>query len=80
MHDGETRIAMGVHARRRDNVAVRAEEPGRRGRPKHKVTRAVMRREEPHQLNDFVQVDDAYLGGARNGGDPGAVQRTGRPS
>ena len=30
-----------------------------------------MRREEPRQLKDFMQIDDAYLGGERNGGKPG---------
>jgi hypothetical protein len=32
---------------------------------------AMMQREEPRQLNGFVQIDDAYLGGERNGGKPG---------
>jgi hypothetical protein len=40
-------------------------------RLKHKVMEAMMRREEPRQLNGFVQIDDAYLGGERNGGKPG---------
>ncbi|EQD58559.1 ISXo5 transposase, partial [mine drainage metagenome] len=40
-------------------------------RLKHKVMEAMTQREEPRQLNAFVQVDDAYLGGERNGGKPG---------
>jgi len=32
-------------------------------RIKHKVMEAMMQREEPRQLNGFVQIDDAYLGG-----------------
>ena len=40
-------------------------------RLKHKVMEAMMQREEPRQLNGFVQIDDAYLGGERNGGKPG---------
>ena len=32
---------------------------------------AMAERETPHQLSGFVQIDDAYLGGERNGGKPG---------
>ena len=38
---------------------------------KHKMMEAMMQREESRQLNGFVQIDDAYLGGERNGGKPG---------
>lgn len=37
---------------------------------KHKIMQVMAEREEPRQLTDFVQVDDAYLGGERNGGKP----------
>lgn len=40
-------------------------------RLKHKVMQAMMEREESRQLEGFVQIDDAYLGGERNGGKPG---------
>ena len=40
-------------------------------RMKHKVMEAMMQREESRQLSGFVQIDDAYLGGERNGGKPG---------
>jgi transposase-like protein len=40
-------------------------------RLKHKIMQAMMEREEARQLAGFVQVDDAYLGGERNGGKPG---------
>ena len=40
-------------------------------RLKHKVMEAMMQREESRQLNGFVQIDDAYLGGELNGGKPG---------
>jgi hypothetical protein len=40
-------------------------------RLKHKVMLAMTEREEPRQLNGFVQIDDAYLGGERTGGKPG---------
>ncbi len=40
-------------------------------RIKHKVMQAMVEREAPHQLSGFVQIDDAYLGGERNGGKPG---------
>ena len=37
-------------------------------RLKHKVMQAMTEREETRILTGFVQVDDAYLGGERNGG------------
>lgn len=40
-------------------------------RLKHKIMQAMLEREESRQLSGFVQVDDAYLGGERNGGKPG---------
>ena len=40
-------------------------------RLKHKVMQAMTEREESRQLHGFVQIDDAYLGGERNGGKPG---------
>jgi transposase-like protein len=40
-------------------------------RLKHKVMEAMTEREEPRQLAGCVQVDDAYLGGERNGGKVG---------
>lgn len=40
-------------------------------RLKHKVMQAMTEREEGRQLAGFVQLDDAYLGGERNGGKVG---------
>lgn len=40
-------------------------------RLKHKVMQAMTEREETRQLAGFVQMDDAYLGGERNGGKRG---------
>jgi transposase-like protein len=40
-------------------------------RIKHKVMQAMAEREAPRRLSGFVQIDDAYLGGERNGGKPG---------
>jgi len=40
-------------------------------RIKHKVMQAMVEREAPRRLSGFVQIDDAYLGGERNGGKPG---------
>ena len=40
-------------------------------RLKHKLMQAMTEREESRQLNGFVQIDDAYLGGEHNGGKPG---------
>ena len=37
----------------------------------HKINRAMAARENVHQLEGVVQVDDAYLGGERAGGKPG---------
>jgi len=41
------------------------------GKLKHKIMQVMTEREEPRQLTGFVQIDDAYLGGERNGGKPG---------
>lgn len=38
---------------------------------KHKIMQAMTEREASRQLTGFVQIDDAYLGGERNGGKPG---------
>ena len=40
-------------------------------RLKHKVMQAMVEREQSRQLKGFVQIDDAYLGGERNGGKVG---------
>ena len=48
-------------------------------RLKHKVMQAMAEREEPRQLEGFVQVDDAYLGGERNGGKPGRGSENKQP-
>ncbi|MGH8115875.1 MAG: IS1595 family transposase, partial [Rhodanobacteraceae bacterium] len=40
-------------------------------RIKHKIMRAMAEREAPRRLQGFVQIDDAYLGGERNGGKVG---------
>ncbi len=40
-------------------------------RLKHKIMQAMSEREDSRKLNGFVQLDDAYLGGERNGGKPG---------
>ena len=40
-------------------------------RLKHKVMQAMTEREDSRKLQGFVQLDDAYLGGERNGGKPG---------
>ena len=37
---------------------------------KHKIMQTMTEREEPRRLTGFVQIDDAYLGGERNGGKP----------
>jgi transposase-like protein len=39
--------------------------------PRDKVMQAMVARESGRQLSGFVQIDDAYLGGERNGGKPG---------
>jgi transposase-like protein len=40
-------------------------------RLKHKIMQAMAEREDTRQLKGFVQIDDAYLGGERNGGKRG---------
>lgn len=40
-------------------------------RLKHKLMQAMTEREATRRLGDLVQVDDAYLGGERNGGKAG---------
>lgn len=40
-------------------------------RIKHKVMQAMAEREAPRRLDGFIQLDDAYLGGERNGGKTG---------
>jgi len=37
-------------------------------RMKHKIMQAMAEREDARKLSGFVQIDDAYLGGERNGG------------
>ena len=48
-------------------------------RLKHKIMQAMMEREATRQLAGFVQVDDAYLGGERNGGKPGRGSENKQP-
>ena len=48
-------------------------------RMKHKIMDAMAQREEGRQLAGFVQVDDAYLGGERNGGKPGRGSENKQP-
>lgn len=48
-------------------------------RLKHKIMQAMMEREETRQLAGLVQVDDAYLGGERNGGKPGRGSENKQP-
>lgn len=48
-------------------------------RLKHKVMQAMMKREEARQLAGFVQLDDAYLGGERNGGKAGRGSENKQP-
>lgn len=48
-------------------------------RLKHKIMKAMTDREETHQLAGFVQRDDAYLGGERNGGKPGRGSENKQP-
>jgi len=45
-------------------------------RLKHKI---MLEREEPRKLKGFVQIDDAYLGGERNGGKPGRGSENKQP-
>lgn len=46
---------------------------------KHKIMQAMLEREEPRQLAGFVQIDDAYLGGERNGGKRGRGSENKQP-
>lgn len=48
-------------------------------RLKHKIMQAMTEREETRQLAGFVQLDDAYLGGERNGGKPGRGSENKQP-
>ena len=48
-------------------------------RIKHKVMQAMTQREESRRLAGFVQIDDAYLGGERNGGKPGRGSENKQP-
>jgi hypothetical protein len=48
-------------------------------RIKHKIMQAMAQREESRQLEGFVQIDDAYLGGERNDGKPGRGSENKQP-
>lgn len=48
-------------------------------RMKHKVMQAMAEDEAGRQLSGFVQIDDAYLGGERNGGKAGRGSENKRP-
>ena len=48
-------------------------------RLKHKLMQAMLHRDAARQLNGFVQIDDAYLGGERNGGKRGRGSENKRP-
>jgi hypothetical protein len=48
-------------------------------RIKHRVLQAMTEREETGRLDGFVQIDDAYLGGERNGGKPGRGSENQQP-
>lgn len=48
-------------------------------RLKHKVMHAMTNREESRKLNGLVQIDDAYLGGERNGGKSGRGSENKQP-
>lgn len=48
-------------------------------RLKQKVMQAMTAQEEGRKLNGFVQIDDAYLGGERNGGKPGRGSENKQP-
>ena len=48
-------------------------------RLKHKLMQAMVEREAPRQLTGLVQIDDAYLGGERNGGKRGRGSENKRP-
>ena len=48
-------------------------------RMKHKLMQAMTQREASRRLTGFVQIDDAYLGGERNGGKRGRGSENKRP-
>ena len=48
-------------------------------RMKHKLMEAMTQREASRRLTGFVQIDDAYLGGERNGGKRGRGSENKRP-
>ena len=48
-------------------------------RLKHKLMQAMNEREAPRRLGGLVQIDDAYLGGERNGGKAGRGSENKRP-
>ena len=48
-------------------------------RLKHKIMQAMTQREESRRLKGLVQIDDAYLGGERNGGKPGRGSENKQP-
>ena len=48
-------------------------------RMKHKLMQAMTEREASRRLTGFVQIDDAYLGGERNGGKRGRGSENKRP-
>lgn len=48
-------------------------------RLKHKIMQAMQTREQARQLSGFVQIDDAYLGGERNGGKVGRGSENKQP-
>ncbi|EQD26554.1 IS1595 transposase [mine drainage metagenome] len=47
--------------------------------PRDKIMQTMTEREAPRQLAGFVQIDDAYLGGERNGGKPGRGSENKQP-
>lgn len=48
-------------------------------RMKHKIMQAMTERENARKLSGFVQIDDAYLGGERNGGKRGRGSENKQP-
>ena len=48
-------------------------------RMKHKIMEAMTQREQSRKLGGCVQIDDAYLGGERNGGKPGRGSENKQP-
>ena len=48
-------------------------------RLKHKLMQAMLQDELPRMLKQVVQLDDAYLGGERNGGKAGRGSENKRP-